>query len=102
MPYKVTIAPQALAALRSARAYLLQPGSGKFGRKRWTDLQAAPAILESQPYLGRPSPDHPGLLQLIVADHTLIYRIRTDEADPSRILELRLLAVFGPGQQTKP
>ncbi len=54
--------------------------------------------LRDHPYLGVPSLDMPGLRQLIVAEHRIIYRVHPDTGDTETAGDVRILAVLGPGQ----
>ena len=98
MPRRVTIAPAAAEGFRRARLWLLQPGSGPAGLRRWEALREARRRLRDHPYLGTPSADHPGLRQLVVAEHRLIYRLVPDTGDAGTAGDVLILALFGPGQ----
>jgi plasmid stabilization system protein ParE len=94
---RVTVSPQVLIALRHARLWYAQPGSGARGRAKWHALRDAPAGLADAPYTGRPAPGLDGLRQLVVADHRIIYRIAPDTGLSSTAGDVRVLLALGPG-----
>ncbi len=94
---RVIEAPDAVRALREARAWLHQPGSGPASWARWTALRAVRARLREFPYLGAPSPEHAGLRQIVVAEHRIIYRVDPDTGDSATAGEVLILTVLGPG-----
>ena len=98
MGRKVTVAPQAAAALQQARLWLTQKGSGRSGQERWQALRAARVRLQSHPYLGHPSAEIAGCRQLVVSDHRIVYRVENDTGDAGTAGSIRILTVFGPGQ----
>ena len=77
----------------------MQAGAGPNGRLRWDTLRAARLRLQVHPYLGAPSIEQPGLRQLIVAEHRIIYRLDPDTGDSATAGDVRILLIFGPGQQ---
>ena len=96
---RVVTAPEAAAALRLARAWLMQPGAGSAGRARWDALRSARLRFCMHPYLGSASAELPGRRQLVIADYKLIYRVDPDTGDSVTAGDVRILAVFGPGQK---
>ena len=98
MPRAVTTAPEAAEALKATRRWLTQPGSGPDGRKRWEALRDARRRLRTHPYLGPASDEHPGRRVLVVPGYRLIYRVAPDTGNNATAGDVRLLAVFGPGQ----
>ncbi len=98
MARRVTTAPDALEALRQARAWLTQKGSGPRGLARWTALRDSRKKLRTFPYLGVAIEGRPGRYQIVVSDHRLIYRIEPDTGDSVTAGDILVLAVFGPGQ----
>lgn len=98
MARKVTTAPQAAEALRRARGWLTQTGAGLNGQARWDALRTARSRLRDHPYLGAPSAEQPGLRQFVVSEHRIIYRMDPDTGDGATAGNIRILAVFGPGQ----
>jgi plasmid stabilization system protein ParE len=83
--------------LREARAYLHQPGSGPNAWARWAALRAVRARLRTFPYLGGVSVEHPGLRQLVVAEHRILYRVDPDTGDSATAGDVLILLVLGPG-----
>lgn len=98
MPRRVTTAPGAVLALAAARRWLLQPGSGPAGARRWDALREARRSLRDHPYLGGESEEHPGHRQYVVSGYRLIYRVHPDTGDGATAGDVRIVAVFGPGQ----
>jgi len=97
-------AAKAQAALNDARRWLLQPGSGAYGRARWHALRDAADNLADLPYKGAPVPHQPGLRQLVVSGYRLLYRVEPDTGDSETgdsetAGDIAVLALFGPGQQ---
>ena len=98
MVRRVTTAPDALEALRQARLWLTQTGLGPQGLARWLSLRDSRRRLVEYPYLGAPVDGHKGRYQIVVSEHRLIYRIDPDTGDSATAGDIRVLAVFGPGQ----
>lgn len=98
MARRVTTAPDALKALRQARAWLTQKGSGPNGRARWEALRDSRRRLRTYPYLGASIEGRPGRYQLVVSEHRVIYRVDPDTGESVTAGDIRVVAVFGPGQ----
>ncbi len=98
MARRVTTTPDALEALRQARAWLTQRGSGANGRARWEALRDSRKRLRTYPYIGTPIEGHPKRYQLVVSEYRVIYRIDPDTGESATAGDLRVLAVFGPGR----
>ena len=98
MPRQVRTAPEAALALAAARRWLLQPGSGITGARRWNALRVARRSLRDHPYLGGESDEHPNHRQLVVSGYRLIYHLDPDTGDSATAGDVRIVAVFGPGQ----
>lgn len=97
MPRKVMTAPAAAEGLRAARDWLTQPGSGSVGRQKWMNVRDARKRLRDLPYAGPPSPDHPGLRDLIREGYVIVYRVAPDTGDNATAGDVTVLAVFPPG-----
>jgi plasmid stabilization system protein ParE len=95
---RVTADPAAALAFAAARRWLLQPGSGPTAGAKWEALKQARRDLKTYPYIGSPSPEHPGHRQRVVAEHRIIYRVDPDTGDSATAGDIRIVAVFGPGQ----
>lgn len=76
----------------------MQQGAGPNGRMRWDALRTTRSRLREHPYLGAPSPEQPGRRQLVVSGYRIIYRVDPDTGDIDTAGDVRILAVFGPGQ----
>ena len=98
MARKVTTAPDALQALRQARAWLVQTGSGPRGQARWAALRDSLRRLQTHPYLGARIDGRPGRYQWVVSGYRVIYRVDPDTGDSGTTGDIRVVAVFGPGQ----
>jgi plasmid stabilization system protein ParE len=95
----VTIAPGAAVALREARLWLTQKGSGIDGRRRWEELKNARRRLREWPYIGALSQEHAGHRQLVVSGYRILYFVEHDTGDSQTAGNIRMVAVFGPGQR---
>ena len=98
MARRVTTAPDAAVALAAARRWLLQPGSGKAGARRWQALRNARRSLRDYPYLGGASEEHPRHGQLVVSGYRLSYQVVPDTGESSTAGDVRIVSVFGPGE----
>ena len=98
MTRRVTTAPGALEALRQAHAWLTQEGSGPQGRARWAALRDRRKRLRTHPYLGTPIEDRPERYLLFVSEHRLIYQVDPDTGESATAGDVRVVAMFGPGQ----
>jgi len=94
----VTISAEAARALDMAEQWLCQPGSGPTGAKRWLALRRAPRVLQRNPYIGPASDDFPHHRQLVVSDYRVIYQVDPDTGQSKTAGNIRIVAVFGPGQ----
>lgn len=54
--------------------------------------------LRTYPYLGAPVEGHPRRYQMVVSEHRVIYRIDPDTGESMTAGDIRVVAVFGPGQ----
>ncbi len=102
MPRKVITAPAALEDLRSARAWLTQPGSGPTGRARWETLQSARRDLRGWPYAGAQSPDHPNCRYVVSEGYFILYKVQPDTGDTKTAGDVIILAVFPPAVGSRP
>ena len=98
MTRKVSTSPAAAEAFRQARAWLLQTGSGQNGRARWDALRSARRRLRDYPYIGTASSELVGRRQFVVSGYRVIYRVDPDTGDSATAGDIRIVAVFGPGQ----
>jgi plasmid stabilization system protein ParE len=98
MRRRVTTAPDALKALRQARSRLTQKGSGPNGQARWKALRDSRKQLRSYPYLGTAIEGHSGRYQMVISEHRVIYRVDPDTGESATAGNVRVIAVFGPGQ----
>lgn len=96
MPRRVITAPAAAEGLRTARKWLMQPGSGERGRRRWEHLRDIRRTLRDWPYLGAASNDHPGCRYVACEEHYIIYEVVPDTGLSATAGDVIILAVFGP------
>lgn len=61
-------------------------------------MRVVPRALAAQPYLGVTSEEHPGHRQVVVSGYRIVYRIDPDTGDGATAGDIRIVAVFGPGQ----
>jgi len=94
----VVTAPEAALALAAARRWLQQPGSGPTGAGRWHALRDARRSLQDNPYLGSASAEHPSHRQLVISGYRVIYRVDPDTGAGATAGDIRIVAVFGPGE----
>ena len=97
----VVIAPVAAQGLRAARAWLMQPGSGAGGQRRWDNLRQTRRRLRDHPYLGQSMPEFPGCYGLLCEQHIIVYAIDPGTGDAATAGGIAILAIFGPGQDRK-
>lgn len=98
MARAVRLTLEAEAGFASARRWLLQPGSGSQGKARWDALRAATRTLAEAPYRGAAAPGDPGLRQVIISGHRLLYRVFPDTGQTATVGDVTVIALFGPGQ----
>jgi plasmid stabilization system protein ParE len=98
MRRQVTTTADALEALREARLWLTQPGSGLNARKRWADLRDVGRRLRRNAYLGHPVAEFAGHRQLVVSGYRVIYQVLPDTGENATAGDIRIVAIFGPGQ----
>lgn len=65
---------------------------------RWETLRDVRGRLKAHPYLGPASDEHEGCRVLVVSGYRLIYEVDPDTGDAATAGDVRVLAVFGPGQ----
>ena len=97
MPRKVTTAPAAARAFDKARRWLTQPGSGATGAAKWEALKQARNTLRDYPCIGEKS-EQPAHRQRAVSGYRLIYQVRPDTGSNETSGDVRVVALFGPGQ----
>jgi plasmid stabilization system protein ParE len=97
----VTTSTNALRALEEARKWLLQPGSGADAAKRWARLRNARRSLRQYPYLGAETAEIPGHRQIVVSGYRIIYQVTLDTGDSATAGDIRVVAIFGPGQEAR-
>jgi plasmid stabilization system protein ParE len=56
--------------------------------------------LRQYPYLGAESAEIPGHRQIVVSGYRIIYQVNPDTGDSATAGDIRVVAIFGPGQET--
>jgi len=98
MPRELSYTDQALADLDAAKGWLTQPGSGPAARRRLAAIWAAIEGLRDHPCL-HPAGQHPGVRELPCAGgYRALYRVIPDTSRSETAGDVRVLRVFGPGQ----
>lgn len=98
MPRKLIYAPRALADPDAIRRWLTQPGSGSAARRRLTLIWTAVELLRERPCLYSVG-GHPGVRELPCdGGYRVLYRVHPDTGRSETAGDMRVLRVFGPGQ----
>lgn len=89
---------QALADLDAIGRWQTQPGAGPAARRRLTAVWAAIEQLAQRPCL-HPIGQHPGVRELpCPGGYRALYRVTPDTGRDETAGDVRVLRVFGPGQ----
>ncbi len=99
MVRRVAVTPEAAAAFRNARQWLMQPGSGRAGALRWQKLRGIRKILQRSPYIGPAFAGQPGVRVVVVSDYRVLYQVVPDTGDTQSAGDILIVALFGPGQE---
>jgi plasmid stabilization system protein ParE len=98
VPRALVYAPEALADLDAAALLLIQPGSGPHAWRTLTAIRADIRRLRQHPCLW-PVRYHPGVRELPCAGgYRVLYRVHPDTGRSETAGDVRVLRVFGPGQ----
>jgi plasmid stabilization system protein ParE len=98
VPRALIYAPEALADLNAAALWLTQPRSGPRVWRTLAAIRADIRRLRQHPCLW-PVDDHPGVRELPCAGgYRVLYRVRPDTGSSAAAGDVRVLRVFGPGQ----
>jgi plasmid stabilization system protein ParE len=98
VPRALIYATEALADLDAAALWLAQPGSGPRAWRMLAAIRADIRRLRQSPCLW-PAGDHPGVRELPCAGgYRALYRIIPDTGRDETAGDVRVLRVFGPGQ----
>ena len=98
MPRELSYTDKALADLDAAKGWLTQPGYGPAARRRLAAIWAAIEGLRDHPCL-HPGGQHPGVRALPCAGgFRALYRVIPDTGRDRTAGDVRVLRVFGPGQ----
>ncbi len=101
MPRELSYTDKALADLDAAKDWLTQPGSGPAARRRLAAIWAAIEGLREHPCL-RPVGQHPGVRELpCVGGYRALYRVIPDTGRDETAGDVRVLRVYGPGQDRR-
>lgn len=98
MPRQLSYTDTALADLSAARRWLTQPGAGPVARNRLLAILDAIDDLRAHPYRF-PLGVHPGVRERLCAGgYRVFYRVRPDTGHDETAGDVRVLRVYGPGQ----
>jgi plasmid stabilization system protein ParE len=87
--------------LTAIRGWLTQPGSGPAARRKLSAIRAAIRSLVRNPCL-YPVGENPGVRELPCAGgYRALYRVRPDTGRDETAGDVRVLRVFGPGQDRR-
>ncbi len=101
MPRELYYTHKALADLDSIRRSLTQPGAGPAARRKLSEVRAAIERLVRQPCL-YPIGEHPGVRELPCPHgYRALYEIHPDTGRNETAGDIRVLRVFGPGQDRR-
>ena len=98
MPRELSYTDKALADLTAVTLWLTQPGAGPAARRRLTAVWTAIERLRQHPCL-YPVGQHPGVRELPCdGGYRALYRVIPDTGRNETAGNVRVLRVFGPGQ----
>lgn len=98
MPRELDYTDKALADLDEIGRWLTQSGAGPAARRRLTAVWAAIERLREHPCL-YPIGDHPGVRELPCnGGYRALYEVHPDTGRNATAGDVRVLRVFGPGQ----
>lgn len=101
MPRTLIYAPRARDDLAAIRRWLTQPGSGTAARRRLAAIRNAINRLREQPCLYAFG-DHSGVRELpCEGGYRALYEIIPDTGRNETAGDVRVLRVFGPGQDRR-
>ena len=97
----LTLAPRARDDLEAARRWLMQPGSGPAAWRKLDAILAAIEGLRDHP-CRFPLGPHPGVRERPCAGGgRALYRVRPDTGRDDTAGDVRVLRVYGPGQDRR-
>ena len=98
MPRRLSYTDDALADLAAIRGWLTQPGSGAVARRKLVAIRASIRKLRDHPCLYATG-DQPGVRELPCdGGCRALYRVHPDTGRNDTAGDVRVLRVFGPGQ----
>ena len=98
MPRELEYTDKALADLDEIRAWLTQPGAGSAARRRLQRIWDSIERLIEQPCLW-PAGQHSGVRELPCdGGYRALYEVSPDTGRDETAGDIRVLRVFGPGQ----
>lgn len=98
MSRELIYAPEALADLDAATAWLIQPGSGLAAWRRLAAIWATIERLREHPCL-HPVMDYPGVRELpCTGGWRAFYEVEPDTGSDATAGDVVVLRVYGPGQ----
>ena len=98
MPRELLYTDAALADLDAIKLWLTQPGAGPRSRRRLAAIWSAIERLRQHPGV-YPDGQHPGIRELPCdGGYPALYRVDSDTGRDATAGDVRVLRVFGPGQ----
>jgi plasmid stabilization system protein ParE len=98
VPRRLIFAPRARQDLDAARGWLTQPGSGPVARRKLAAIWTAIEQLRDHPCM-YPVGEHPGVRELPCdGGYRALYEVIPDTGRSETAGDVRVLRVFGPGQ----
>jgi plasmid stabilization system protein ParE len=98
MARRLLYAPRARDDLDAVRTGLTQPGSGPAAKRRLAAIRAEIRRLQHYPCMAAFG-EHPGVRELPCdGGYRVMHELRPDTGDSATAGDVRVLRVFGPGQ----
>jgi len=101
MPWRLSLAPEALEDIDRHRGWLTQAGAGRKAHRTLSSMISAINELPAAPRRWPGSLDHPGYRTCVVAGYVIVYRLDPDGDDPSAEGDVLVLRVFAPKQDRR-
>ncbi|MEO7026055.1 MAG: type II toxin-antitoxin system RelE/ParE family toxin [Caulobacteraceae bacterium] len=100
MRRKLELAPTAFGDLLNARAWLRQLGAGERARRRLIAIDTALRDLAVHPCRW-PRGEAPATRERTIEGYRIVYEVFPDTDDDRSAGEIRVLRLFGPGQDRR-
>ena len=101
MPRRLSYSNDALADLAHIREWLTQPGAGSAAQRKLTAIRASIRALRDHPCMYA-AHEQPGVRELpCQGGYRALYRLDPDTGSNETAGDIRVLRVFGPGQNRR-